>query len=144
VEIRDILPTCLAAAGKEPHIPVDGRSLLSLVEGGGEAWRPWIDLEHNICYDKTNHWNALTDGKTKYIYHAFDGQEQLFDLPTDPGEENDLAGDSGHTDMLQTWRSRLVDHLQPRGPEWVKEGNLVPRPENMNLSPNYPVTENNQ
>ena len=49
--------------------------LLSLVRNEGRGWRDWIDLEHNICYSPTNHWNALTDGRWKYIFHANTGQE---------------------------------------------------------------------
>ena len=58
----------------------------------------WIDLEHNICYSPSNNWNALCDGKVKYVFHAEDGGEQLFDLALDPGEMNDLAGDAAHGD----------------------------------------------
>jgi len=76
VELRDILPTLLDAAGAlDDASRFDGRSLLPLVRGRTEGWRPWIDMEHDVCYDRTNHWNALTDGRAKYIYHAFDGRE---------------------------------------------------------------------
>ena len=60
--------------------PREGSSLLCLVsdasgkscaaaakgqapEGGG--WREWVDLEHNTCYNNTNHWSALTDGTSR-------------------------------------------------------------------------------
>ena len=62
---------------KAPSRPIDGRSLLSLVREEGRGWRDWIDLEHNICYSPANHWNALTDGRWKYIFHARDGEQQL-------------------------------------------------------------------
>jgi hypothetical protein len=42
-------------------------------------------------YDPSNHWNALTDGRTKYVYWAAAGFEQLFDLARDPAESCDLA-----------------------------------------------------
>lgn len=62
VELRDMLPTFLDAAGAEIPASIEGRSLLQLVRSGGEGWREYIDLEHNICYDVSNHWNGLTDG----------------------------------------------------------------------------------
>eukprot|EP00662_Eupelagonemidae_sp_cell21_P046580 gene46580-9720_t len=31
-----------------------------------------------------NHWAALTDGRVKYVLHAADGSEQLFNLSADP------------------------------------------------------------
>lgn len=139
VEIRDILPTFLDAAGATSQIPLDGRSLLDLVRGKADDWREWIDLEHDICYGKNNHWNALTDGKSKYIYHAFDGEEQLFNLQDDPHEVTDLASAPAHADALKTWRRRLVDYLAVRGEDWVKGGALVPRPQSILHSPNYPT-----
>lgn len=131
VEIRDVLPTLAAAAGVAVPEACDGRNVLT-------ARREWIDLEHNVCYDATNHWNALTDGRWKYIYHAHDGSEQLFDLTKDPAELRDLSGEGAHTTTLANWRSRMMTHLEPRGPDWVKSGRLVPRPKNMPFSPNYP------
>ena len=139
VELRDILPTCLDASGGSVDVELDGRSVLDLVRGKSEGWREYIDLEHDVCYDKANHWNALTDGHAKYIFHAFNGEEQLFDLDTDPGEEKDLAGDSAHTEALQRWRGRMVAHLEERGPDWVKSGRLMERPERMLYSPNHPA-----
>ena len=140
VELRDILPTFLdAAGGLEAPRPLDGRSLLDLTRGRGEKWREWIDLEHDICYDKQNHWSALTDGRVKYIYHAFDGTEQLFDLAQDPQELRDLAGDPAHADTLRLWRGRLAEHLAPRGEDWVRNGAPIPRPKSILLSPSYPT-----
>ena len=39
-------------------------------------WRTHIDLEHSTCYNMSNHWNGLTDGRTKYVYRAWRGDEQ--------------------------------------------------------------------
>ena len=128
VEIRDVLPTLAAAAGGEAPQASDGQNLLA-------ASRPWIDLEHDVCYDRANHWNALTDGRWKYIYHAVDGSEQLFDLASDPGE----LEESDNEEQLRLWRSRLTEHLAPRGEEWVRNGRLVPRPGSRLYSPCYPA-----
>ena len=138
VELRDLLPTFLDAASVPVPESVDGRSLLSLVKGNTKGWREHIDLEHNIWHSPTVHWNALTDGHTKYIFHAYDGSEQLFDLDHDPHELNDLAEISSHQEKLSSWRKKMVDHLSVRGELWVKDGKLMRRPHNMPLSPNYP------
>lgn len=140
VELRDILATFCDAAGTKTPQPIEGRSMLDPIRGNTSGWREWIDLEHDICYDRTNHWSALTDGKWKYIFHAFDGSEQLFHLENDPHELRDLTGDETHSGTLETWRNRLVAHLEPRGAEWVRDGRLVPRPKSTRFSPNYPVT----
>lgn len=138
VELRDVLPTFLDAAGAPGSDRVDGASLLALVSGKAPEWREYIDLEHDVCYSNENHWNALTDGRFKYIFHARDGEQQLFDLDNDPGELNDLSGDSARQELLRTWRSRLINHLAVRGEEWVKNGDLALRPERHLYSPNYP------
>ncbi|MEN6607824.1 MAG: arylsulfatase [Bryobacteraceae bacterium] len=138
VELRDALPTLLDAAGVTVPDAVEGRSLLELTRGRTEGWRPWIDLEHDVCYAPENQWNALTDGRFKYIFHARDGEEQLFDLEHDPAEMVDLAGDPAHQATLRTWRGRMIEHLSVRGERFVANGKLALRPERYLYSPYYP------
>lgn len=138
VELRDILPTLLDAAGAAPHPEIDGRSLLGLARDNGRGWREWIDLEHNICYNPSNHWNGLSDGRWKYIFHAQNGEEQLFHLEKDPLELADLAGATRHEATLRLWRGRMIEHLAERGPEFVANGKLALRPQGKMLSPNFP------
>jgi arylsulfatase len=138
VEIRDVLPTLLDAAGASIPGAVEGRSLLGLARDPNRAWREWIDLEHDVVYDRDNHWNALADGSWKYIFHANSGQEQLFDLVADPYELTDLAGETGSADSLRTWRGRMIAHLAPRGAPWVVNGALGVRHTGQLYSPNYP------
>jgi len=142
IELRDIFPTFLDAGSvpqaEEMIQKMDGRSLLSLMRNNGQGWRQWIDLEHNICYHPSNHWNGLTDGRWKYIFHAQHGEEQLFDLTHDPKELKDLARVSGHEATLRQWRNRLIEHLSERGDEFVKNGKLALRPQGRMTSPNFP------
>lgn len=143
--LRDVLPTFLEAASAPLTSKIDGQSLLSLINGkaGGKSggWRKVLELEHDVCYSPEVHWNALTDGHVKYIFHAFDGQEQLFDLDRDPQELNDLASDPSHASLLRHWRARMVQELAGRGDAYVKNGKLMLRKERMPLSPNYPREE---
>ncbi|MDR3792372.1 MAG: arylsulfatase [Terracidiphilus sp.] len=138
VELRDVLPTLLDAAGAEVPETMDGKSLLELVRARGKGWREWIDLEHDLCYAPENHWNALTDGKWKYIYHARKGEEQLFDLVRDPQELHDLTADAQHSAELEKWRTRLAEHLAERGADWVRDGKLQQRQKSQLHSPNFP------
>lgn len=136
VELRDLLPTFLDAAGARAPVKLDGDSMLKLARDPAAAWRPYLDLEHNCCYAETNHWNALTDGRWKYIFSAYDGSEQLFDLHEDPGEVNDLS--SVATQTLKQWRGRMVEHLSERGEPFVRDGKLVAPRENMLYGPLFP------
>ncbi|HBY58488.1 MAG TPA: arylsulfatase [Solibacterales bacterium] len=135
VEIRDVLPTFLDAASAAIPEPVDGKSVLTLLRSPNAPWREFIDLEHDVCYSPANHWNALTDGRRKYIFHAPSGEEQFFDLERDPGETVNIT-DPG---QVRPWRARLAQHLQERGEAWVRNGALVPRPASQLLSPHYPA-----
>ncbi len=139
VELRDVLPTFLDAASAAPSKPLDGSSLLALARGDIAGWRPWIDLEHGVCYNDGNDWNALTDGHWKYIFHARHGEEQLFHLDRDPHEVEDLSADPASTSQLRLWRGRLIDHLSVRGEQFVRGGALVTRPKSIPRSPNFPA-----
>ena len=138
VELRDIPATILAAGGASLPVPIDGRSLADCVAKSGAGWRGWIDLEHDVCYSKENHWSALTSDREKYIFHARDGEEMLFDLAADPHEMNNLAADPAASSRLREWRGRMVKHLEPRGDAFVKGGKLALRPESILYSSNYP------
>jgi arylsulfatase len=138
IELRDVLPTFLDTAGVSSARPLDGRSLLPFASSKPTDWRPWLDLEHGICYSPDNHWNALADARHKYIFHARDASEQLFDLAADPNELRDLSSDPAAEPVLRQWRSRMIEHLSPRGDHWVKGGKLVPREKDPDRSPNFP------
>ncbi|MFH1718104.1 MAG: arylsulfatase [Planctomycetota bacterium] len=137
VELRDVLPTFLDAAAAPIPNHLDGRSMLELVRGNTKNWRPYIDLEHSMCYNK-DHWNALTDGKFKYIYYAFDGREELFDLSNDPNELRNLAADPAHKSKLLQWRQNMVEHLCERGEPFVSNGKLTIRKDRLLYSPHFP------
>ncbi len=137
VELRDILATLADAAGAGIPGEIDGRSLLDLVRRKGEGWREWIDLEHDITYSPANHWNALTDGRRKYIFHAQDGAEQFFNLEKDPHELRDLSLESNQPEVAQ-WRARMLQHLSVRGERFVAHGKLALRPQSILYSPKYP------
>lgn len=127
VELRDILPTLLDAAGTLGEYDpsrFDGRSILELIRGDESKWRTVLDLEHSRCYWPENQWNALTDDRYKYIFFSHDGAEQLFDLKEDPDETVNLADDPSHAELLAEWRAKMAEHLKERGPEWVKDGKL--------------------
>jgi hypothetical protein len=48
-----------------------------------------------------------TDGRWKYLYYAWGGAEQLFDLAHDPTERHDLATSGATTRILAECRDRL-------------------------------------
>ena len=138
VELRDILPTFLDAAGGQVPEDMDGRSMLALTKGQTEGWRRWIDLEHATCYSDHNYWCALTDGLLKYIWFLHTGEEQLFDLVKDPQETTDQSQNKKYRKQLEELRAAMAAHLSERGEEWVKDGRLQTRSTTLLYSLNYP------
>jgi len=123
VELRDVLPTFLDAAGLPRPSAVEGASLLDALRG--KPWRALLDLEHASCYAPQDGWVALTDQRYKYIYYTVTGEQQLFDLQNDPQETRDLASEAASAPLVREWRRKMVKHLAVRGDAWVREGDLV-------------------
>ncbi len=127
VGLQDVMPTLLEIAGVEPPEGMTGRSVIGAARG--EQWREYIHGEHSPCYDPANAMHYLTDGREKYIWFSVTGEEQLFDLESDPQELHDLSGDPEAADRLVTWRQRLVDRLAGRGDGFSDGERLIPKPE---------------
>ena len=149
VELRDVFPTLLEAVGGDASpLNLDGKSLLSLLETGAGSvplrkWRAVLDLEHSTCYNETNHWSALTDGELKFIFHAFSGEKQLFNLTADADEMHDLALTAENAELVAQWSARMVAQFvaEGRGEAWAKDGELQLRKLGQTYGPNYPGKE---
>jgi len=130
VELRDILPTFCELGGIEVPEMVDGKSVLPLCEGEEKGWREYIHGEHTSG-ERSNQW--LTDGREKYIWYTQTGRELLFNLVSDPTELHDLSKKKAK--QTASWRKRLVQALEGREEEFVRDGELViGRPQNPTLS----------
>ena len=117
--LEDVMPTLLDLAGAPIPATVEGRSLLPLWRGETPAWREHLHLEHSPYFQ------ALLDGREKYIWQVRDGREQLFDLQADPRELHDLAPDPAAAPRVAAWRERLVEQLKARPEGFVRDGKLV-------------------
>lgn len=142
VEIRDILPTFLDAAGWPIPENVDGSSLLNIIRNPKKAgWRDMIDIEHYACYGPNSGYVALTDGKYKYIWFYNKGTEQLFDLTNDPYEKHDLHAAAEQAGRMAGFRKRMAEHLRERGGKWVSpDGKLLINRNVPVHTPNFPKT----
>ena len=155
IELRDILPTFLNVSNYRMNTNelnmIQGKNINCLLyfddinDGMNECkWREWIDLEHNICYNETNHWNGLSDGKIKYIFNAYFASEQLFNLTIDKYQQNDLISKANTNKLInQTlllWRNRLIQQFEneQRGSKWVLNGTLQQRVKGQAHSPYFP------
>ncbi len=125
VELRDIMPTLLNAAGLPIPATVDGRSVLPLLQESVDDWRTYIHGEHCTCYHTDQEMHYVTDGKRKLIWLPRLNQEQFFDLEIDPGECHNLIEKVERQDEIALWRGYLVAELSARECGWVQNGQLT-------------------
>jgi choline-sulfatase len=138
VELRDVMPTFLEAAGLPIPDTCDGASMLPLARGEQPEWRTHLQGEHCRAYSDEQAMFYLTDGKEKYIWFPYLGTEQLFDLEADPGECRNLAAGVALQSNLEKWRGRLMDELRRRDSSMVQDGRLIPlQSGDQWTSPNY-------
>lgn len=122
VELRDIMPTLLEAAGVRIPDQVEGASLFSLCRGEKHiAWRSHIHGEHTFGALSSHY---VTDGREKYIWFSQNGREQFFNLRQDPQELNDLIKQQ-QQERIRDWRQRLIDSLVGREEGYVRDGALI-------------------
>ncbi len=119
--LEDVMPTLLALAGLPIPASADGRNLAATLRDATVRTRDVLHFEHAPIYSPEQGFQALTDGRWKYIWRPANGREQLFDLAADPREERDLAGAAAHRDEATRWRTRLVQRLTGR-PEGFSDG----------------------
>ena len=138
IELRDVMPTMLHAAGVDIPASVDGQSLLDIARGQADSWREFVQGEHTTCYTREHGMQYVTDGHEKYIYFHHTGEEQFFNLDDDPLECCELSKDPACADRVALWRGRLAEINENRGDPRGQNGELVPQVDGaLSLSPNY-------
>lgn len=108
----DLVPTLCDYAGTEVPAGAEGRSLRPLVAGAAvDAWRSFVVVE-------TVGGRMLRDERYKYLVHHFRGsQEMLFDLESDPGEMENLAGRGDQRERVAAMRGKLAEWTERNGDE---------------------------
>lgn len=103
----DIAPTLLDLAGVEAPEGMQGRSLRPLLERASPAWREEVFTEHLWDFDRIPRTEGLRTRDWKYIrYLDHPEYEELYDLRSDPLEENNLARVESHAERLKQLRER--------------------------------------
>lgn len=108
----DLAPTILAAVGIDAPGTMQGRDLSPLYLSDTKTpWRKEFFYEHPMLKntDFIPASEALVRKDWKYFYWPEFDREQLFNLQSDPIEENDLAADPAHADKLREMRKRFTE-----------------------------------
>lgn len=111
VELRDVMPTLLAAAGLPVPEAVDGQSFLPSLFGKAGFSREYLHGEHSAGM-LSNHFIATR--QDKYIWYSQTGEEHYFCLQSDPGETHDLIGASESQERIAFLRGCLIKCLTGR------------------------------
>jgi arylsulfatase A-like enzyme len=108
----DLAPTILGAANLAAPPRMQGRDIAALYQTKEQpAWRNEYFYEHATIksIDFIPSSEALVRKDWKYFYWPDFKQEQLFDLRTDPLEENDLVADPKQKTVLEEMRKRFAE-----------------------------------
>lgn len=108
----DLAPTMLAAAGLPPADTMQGRDLSPLYAGPAPAdWRQDFFYEHPTIRSKSfiPASEALVTKDWKYVRWPEYAREQLFQLSTDPHEENDRINDPAAAGILGQLKQRFAE-----------------------------------
>ncbi len=115
VYLFDIFPSICDLTGIEIPEKVEGKSLVSIMQGKTERVRDSLFTAYKRIH------RAVRDDRWKLIRYPQADETQLFDLENDPHEINDLAEDPSHAskvdemmELLRRWQ-REVDDDAPLG-----------------------------
>lgn len=97
MNLIDLFPTLCDLCGIEKPDGLDGRSLVSCLDGRGEG--------ANITYSQYSH-DCLMIKKDdlKYQWYGYEGSEILFDLKKDPMECNDVSLEPAYEEQMKQFR----------------------------------------
>ncbi len=126
VTSTDLFPTFLEAAGVEPPVEIDGKSLLPLARGekidrGPIFWHAPHYKAHTPVLTMTPY-SAVRDGDWKLIERHEDGSVELYNLAEDIGETMDYSADRPEIterlrSLLADWRARVGAQMPTANPD---------------------------
>ncbi|MBA2523032.1 MAG: sulfatase [Solirubrobacterales bacterium] len=116
----DLAPTILDLAGATAGGPIDGRSLMPLIEdpnryfGRGIVLENWCQVEEKLCYDPYNptvpRYRGVRTDRFAYMRYP-NGEQEMYDLQRDPNELNSLQNSKAYGPERQAL-SKLLDRIQ--------------------------------
>lgn len=107
VQNIDFAPTLLSAAGLEPVTSMQGKNFMPLLKG--EEWQR--DLYYHFYENPGSHYVARHYGiigkRYKLIHYYQTNEWEMFDLQSDPDEQNNVYGQAAYADTQMDLLARL-------------------------------------
>ena len=116
MELVDLAPTLLDAAGLPRHPGMQGRSLWPMLTGGETEDRHRDDVycefyNANFHYDPKPFGTMVRDERYKLVaFHGYD-EGELYDLEADPRETRNLWSDPASLETKSRMLKRLCDRM---------------------------------
>jgi arylsulfatase A-like enzyme len=112
----DVAPTLLDAAGVPIPPETQGRSLRPLVFGEPTDWRQDWFFEHHLIFPHIPESEGVRGVRFKYVRYTSEEPvyEQLFDLASDPYEEQDILHTPAVFDQRPWYYRRILSDLRQR------------------------------
>lgn len=127
----DVAPTILELAGIEVPAAMDGRSMVSLLDGKEKSWRNEFFYEHYCSVPTVGSYLPRNEGirteKDKYVsWIDFEGTEEYFDLANDPKESNNLIANPEHKSRIKTLREKFMEWREKNPSNYEHVHNGIP------------------
>jgi arylsulfatase A-like enzyme len=106
VETVDVKPTLLAYVGAPIPPELEGENLLPLIRGETRA----LANPEVVIATQLRDVHAIRDGDWKFILRVPEGDEELYDLKSDPDEQRNLAAEQ--PDRAGALRARLAPFVR--------------------------------
>jgi arylsulfatase len=114
VEMVDLAPTLLEAAGVPVQSGMQGRSLIPVLTGQTPRHRDSVYSEHfdsSFLYDPPPMAACVRTEQHKLSYYHNLGTGELYDLQKDPGEVQNLWASHGSKDVRQEMMEKLMGRM---------------------------------
>jgi N-acetylglucosamine-6-sulfatase len=114
----DLAPTIAELTGIDAP-PMEGMSLVPLLEGSATSWRTDFVLEHYVALSKPkipSYCGVRTERYTYVLYKT--NEQELYDLQADPYQLENVASSPGMAGTVTALRARALELCVPRPPDW--------------------------
>ena len=111
VSLVDLVATIVDIADAPSTGPLDGDSLLGLLQGQDANWKDEAFSEY-LAHGVARPTAMLRRGRYK-LHYSLGDLPQLYDVEADPNEFDDLAGDPAHAAILADLQERLLSKWDP-------------------------------